>query len=118
MAPLTTRRTVTAPSSRRVSYLNISDSAKYGDYTLRLRSDGGEVAFLAGALTLDPNTDIVELNPLENNNFFVRRQYLDFLFREPDAEGNASWLRVLNGSVNNTPDCDSTIVSQSFLSEH
>ncbi len=107
---------VTEPNYGIVSFnLNISDSAKYGDYTLRLRSDGGEVAFLAGALTLDPNTDIVELNPLENNNFFVRRQYLDFLFREPDAEGKAAWLRVLNGCVNNTPDCDSTIVSQSFF---
>ena len=95
--------------------LNVADSAKYGDYTLRLRSDAGEIAFLSGALALDPYTDYVESNPLENNGFFVRQQYLDFLFREPDATGYAAWLGVLNRCVNNTPDCDRIIVSQSFF---
>lgn len=95
--------------------LTTDDSAKFGDYTLRLRSDSGEIAYLSGALALDPYTDYVELNPLENNNFFVRQQYLDFLFREPDAGGFAAWLGVLSRCVNNTPDCDRIIVSQSFF---
>jgi len=107
---------ITEPNYGIISFhLKVGDSAKYGDYTLRLRSDTGEVAFLSGALALDPYTDFVELNPLENNGFFVRQQYLDFLFREPDAAGNAAWLGVLNRCVNNTTDCDRTIVSQSFF---
>lgn len=95
--------------------LNVADSAKYGDYTLRLRSEAGETAHLSGALALDPYTDYVESNPLENNGFFVRQQYLDFLFREPDTNGLNAWLRVLNRCVNNTSDCDRIIVSQSFF---
>lgn len=96
--------------------LVVADSAKFGNYTLRLRSDSGEIAFLSGALAVDPNTDYVELNPLENNNFFVRQQYLDFLFREPDAAGFASWLNVLSRcDANFSPDCDRITVSSAFF---
>lgn len=96
--------------------LNIADSAKYGDYTLRLRSGAGEMAFLSGALAVDPYTDFVEPNPLENNNFYVRQQYLDFLFREPEASGLAAWLAVLvRCDQNFSPDCDRVTVSSAFF---
>ncbi|HEX8458965.1 MAG TPA: matrixin family metalloprotease [Pyrinomonadaceae bacterium] len=96
--------------------LIVADNAKFGDYTLRLRTDAGELAYLSGALALDPNTDFVELNPLENNGFFVRQQYRDFLFREPEPEGFNAWLSVLNRcDAAPTPDCDRVTVSRSFF---
>ncbi|HJR07088.1 MAG TPA: matrixin family metalloprotease [Pyrinomonadaceae bacterium] len=107
---------ITEPNYGIVSFnLTVADSAKFGDYTLRLRSDSGELAYLSGALALDPYTSNVELNPLENNGFFVRQQYLDFLFREPDPGGFAAWVGVLDGCVNNDRSCDRIIVSQSFF---
>ncbi|MDX6269948.1 MAG: hypothetical protein QOD28_1171 [Acidobacteriota bacterium] len=96
--------------------LIIADSAKFGDYTLRLRSDAGETAYLSGALALDPYTNFVESNPLENNGFFVRQQYLDFLFREPEPDGFNAWLSVLNRcDAAPSPDCDRITVSRSFF---
>ncbi len=107
----------TDPSFGIVSFnLIVADSAKYGDYTLRLRTDAGDIAFLSGALALDPYTNNVELNPLENNAFFVRQQYLDFLFREPEPDGFNAWLSVLNRcDVNPSPECDRITVSRSFF---
>src|SRR5205823_14305864 len=51
------------------------------------------------------------------SSFFVRQQYLDFLSREPEPDGLAAWLRVLNNcsNVNNNPACDRILVSQSFF---
>ncbi|HKP73227.1 MAG TPA: DUF4214 domain-containing protein, partial [Pyrinomonadaceae bacterium] len=56
-------------------------------------------------------------NPIFTSQFFVRMQYLDFLSREPDADGYAAWLRVLNNcsDVNNNPLCDRITVSSSFF---
>jgi predicted Zn-dependent protease len=96
--------------------LVVSESAKFGDYTLRLRSDAGETAYLSGALALDPHTNFVESNPLENNGFFVRQQYLDFLFREPEPDGFNAWLGVLNRcDAAPSPECDRVTVSRSFF---
>ncbi|HEX9919776.1 MAG TPA: PQQ-dependent sugar dehydrogenase, partial [Pyrinomonadaceae bacterium] len=50
-------------------------------------------------------------------NFFVRQQYLDFLSREPDAQGLEAWLRVLRDcpDVNQNASCDRITVSSSFF---
>jgi predicted Zn-dependent protease len=108
---------ITEPNFGVVSFnLIVADSAKWGDYTLRLRASTGETAYLSGALALDPYTDFVEANPLENNGFFVRQQYLDFLFREPEPAGFNAWLGVLNRcDVNPSPECDRVTVSRSFF---
>ncbi|HKP73702.1 MAG TPA: matrixin family metalloprotease, partial [Pyrinomonadaceae bacterium] len=108
---------ITDPTFGIVSFnLLVIDSAKFGDYTLRLRSNAGDTAYLSGALALDPYTDYVELNPLENNAFFVRQQYLDFLFREPDAGGFNAWVGVLNRcDASFSPGCDRITVSSSFF---
>jgi Domain of unknown function (DUF4214) len=34
-------------------------------------------------------------NPIDNTNFFVRQQYLDFLGREPDSSGLAFWTNEI-----------------------
>jgi predicted Zn-dependent protease len=94
----------------------VADTAKFGDYTLRLRTDAGETAYLSGALDIDPYTDYVEANPLQNNGFFVRQQYIDFLFREPDASGFNAWVGVLNRcDVTPSIDCDHVTVSAAFF---
>lgn len=36
-------------------------------------------------------------NPIDDNYFFVRQQYLDFLDREPEPEGFNYWTNILNG---------------------
>jgi Tol biopolymer transport system component len=37
----------------------------------------------------------LQWNPLEEANFFVRQQYLDFLSREPDPGGFSFWISVI-----------------------
>lgn len=108
---------ITDPNYGIVTFtFRVADTAKFGDYTLRLRSDTGEVAYLSGALTIDPYTDYAEANPLQNNGFFVHRQYRDFLFREPDASGFNAWVGVLNRcDISFSPDCDRVTVSSSFF---
>jgi beta-propeller repeat-containing protein len=53
---------------------------------LQPSSGGGLDAIVAKISTLQPTT-----NPLDDPQFFVRQHYLDFLNREPDAEGRAYW---------------------------
>jgi hypothetical protein len=66
-----------------------------------------------------PNTP----NPVDEHAFFVRQHYLDFLSREPEADGLAAWTGVLSGCSNafntdaNSPAalCDRHVVSSSFF---
>ena len=103
--------------------LSVQDAAKVGEYSVRVQSASGEVAYVSGGLTVDPYTHRVELNPIDAHDFFVRQQYLDFLFREPDAGGFNAWLGVLNNCPNpfntdpNSPSagCDRVLVSSSFF---
>jgi hypothetical protein len=58
-------------------------------------------------------------NPLEDGNFFVRQQYLDFLNRAPEQGGLDAWLGVLvkcpnNGYGSANPDCDRVQISSGF----
>jgi hypothetical protein len=56
-------------------------------------------------------------NPIDDSQFFVRQQYLDFLSREPDQGGFKAWVDVLKNcsDVNNDPSCDRILVSYSFF---
>ena len=60
-------------------------------------------------------------NPFNNNPFFVRQQYLDFLFREPDTAGFNDWMNVLTncapnqGGLGSDPACDRVHVSSGFF---
>ena len=57
------------------------------------------------------------INPLDTSSYFVRMQYLDFLYREPETAGFDAWMGVLNkcSDVNTNPVCDRNIVSSSFF---
>jgi subtilisin family serine protease len=71
-------------------------------------------------ITITDN-DANPTNPFDNNSFFVRQQYLDFLFREPDAGGFNGWLNMLNncqpnqGGLGSDPNCDRVLVSSGFF---
>jgi hypothetical protein len=58
-------------------------------------------------------------NPLEDGNFFVRQQYLDFLNRAPEQGGLDAWLGVFNSCPDNgygsaNPECDRVQISSGF----
>jgi hypothetical protein len=101
--------------------LRVLDNAKFGDYTLRMTRANGESVYLAAGIVVDPYTDFVELNPIDNTDFFVRQQYRDFLFRDP--EPSQPWTGVLNGCPNQfnldpasaSANCDRIHVSAAFF---
>ncbi len=67
------------------------------------------------------DNDSSATNPFDNNAFFVRQQYLDFLLREPDTAGFNDWLNVLTncapnqGGLGSNPACDRVHVSSGFF---
>jgi hypothetical protein len=69
--------------------VTVSGSATTGDFSLRLLSNTGEIAYVCGGLTIDNGT--TSTNPIDDPQAFVRQQYLDFLSREPDPGGFAFW---------------------------
>lgn len=84
-------------SSKTIKILLVNDVYVEGTetYSVALNSPSGN--FVLGS----PNTVVVTINdddtatpttnPLDDAQFFVREQYLDFLNREPDAGGLAFW---------------------------
>ncbi|HEX8746165.1 MAG TPA: carboxypeptidase regulatory-like domain-containing protein [Pyrinomonadaceae bacterium] len=60
-------------------------------------------------------------NPYLSSSFFVRQNYLDFLGREPDANGFTDWRNVLNncgsqqGFLGAPKNCDRAHVSHGFF---
>jgi hypothetical protein len=54
-------------------------------------------------------------NPIDNTDFFVRQQYIDFLGREPDPPGFAGWTSTINNCSGDTTLCDRIHVSQQFF---
>lgn len=76
--------------------VSVAANAPFGDYSLRMQAKSGEVAYLAGALTIDPGvTASGSANAADDAQFFVRQHYADFLGREPDANGLAYWTNEI-----------------------
>jgi hypothetical protein len=60
---------------------------------------GGFFTGSGSALTAtikDNDTAAATINPIDNAQFFVRQQYLDFLNREPEPAGLAYWSNEIN----------------------
>ena len=64
--------------------LQVAPNAPFGDYTIRLQSNSGELAYVPGAITIDPGVVSSGSNPLDDARFFVTQQYADLIGREPD----------------------------------
>ncbi|HEY9404964.1 MAG TPA: Calx-beta domain-containing protein [Pyrinomonadaceae bacterium] len=77
----------------------------------------------SAVLSITDNDAANQANPVDEHAFFVRQHYLDFLSREPDADGLAAWTGVLsrcadafNNDANSlSAQCDRNIVSSSFF---
>lgn len=59
-------------------------------------------------------------NPIDNNQFFIWTQYMDFLGREPESAGLAAWVNILNNCPQSGQDangnwCDRIEVSSGFF---
>jgi uncharacterized repeat protein (TIGR01451 family) len=53
-------------------------------------------------------------NPIDNDAFFIRQLYIDFLGREPEPGAINAWLGILNHCAVST-DCDRAAVAQGFV---
>ncbi|HEX8072602.1 MAG TPA: Calx-beta domain-containing protein [Pyrinomonadaceae bacterium] len=100
----------------------IDDAHAEGAETVPLRLSNPQGATLGpqanATLTLPANdAGPAQPSPVNASPFFVRQQYLDFLSREPEPDGLAAWLRVLNNcpDVDDDPACDRVTVSSSFF---
>jgi hypothetical protein len=69
----------------------------------------------ATVIILDADNGL-EPNPIDNNSFFIRQHYLDFLGREPEPAGLTGWQNVLNNCGTTVqPPCDRVEVSAGFF---
>lgn len=76
--------------------VTVAANAPFGDYSLRFQGNSGEVAYLAGGLTVDPGVNTAAPNPLDEAGFFVRQHYRDFLGRNADLNGLDYWTAQIN----------------------
>ena len=91
-------------------------------FTLTLSNASGMTLGTPTSTTITiHDNDSSATNPFNTNSFFVRQQYLDFLFREPDLAGFNDWLNVLNtcgpnqGGLGSPIGCDRVHVSSGFF---
>ncbi len=66
--------------------VSVAPNTPFGDYTLRLQSNTGEIAHVPGALTIDPGVVSALANPIDDARFFINQQYKDIMGREPTPE--------------------------------
>ena len=86
-------------------------------FTVGLNSPSGATlgAQSTATVTIIDNDARTGPNPIDNTNFFVRQQYIDFLGREPDPPGFAGWVSTINNCTGDTTQCDRIHVSQLFF---
>ena len=80
------------------------------------RGDGRRLAIDRDQNSVLNGDEAVVPNPLDNDDFFIRQQYRDFLGREPDPAGLQGWHDVLNNCGTTVqPPCDRIEVSAGFF---
>jgi hypothetical protein len=115
-----TIRFLPGESEQRILIPLIPDAHAEGDEIVQLLlhdSFGATLGAQSRATLTITNDPAQALSPINTSSFYVRMQYLDFLNREPEPDGLAAWLGVLNRcpDVNNDPACDRLTVSSSFF---
>jgi len=76
--------------------LKVAANAPFGDYSIRLQSVSGEIAYLTGGITVDPGAMAMTPYALDDPRFFVGQHYRDMLGREPDQSGLEYWAGQLD----------------------
>jgi uncharacterized repeat protein (TIGR01451 family) len=86
-------------------------------FTISLSSPGGAALGSpnTATVTVTDNETTNGTNPIDDTNFFVRQQYIDFLGREPDPPGFAGWTATINNCALGDTNCDRIHVSQLFF---
>ena len=76
--------------------VSVAANAPFGDYSLRMQANSGEVAVPGGRA--DNRSRVTAsgfANAADDAQFFVRQHYADFLGREPDTNGLAYWTNEI-----------------------
>jgi hypothetical protein len=106
-------------TSKSFSVAIIDDGYAEGNetFTASLSSPSGATLGTqsTATVTIIDNDSSNGANPIDNTNFFVRQQYIDFLGREPDPPGFAGWTSTINNCTGDTTQCDRIHVSQLFF---
>src|SRR5713226_2210312 len=106
-------------TSKSFSIAIIDDSYAEGNETFTVSLSGTSSATLGtratATVTIIDNDAVTGPNPIDDTNYFVRQQYLDFLGREPDPPGFAGWTSTINNCSGDTTQCDRIHVSQLFF---
>ena len=106
-------------TTRSFSIAIVDDSYAEGNetFTISLNSPLGATLGVRSTttVTITDNEATHGPNPIDNTEFFVRQQYLDFLGREPDPPGFAGWVNTINNCSGDTTQCDRIHVSQLFF---
>ncbi len=78
----------------------VDDSFAEGAETFKMTLSNVSGATLGGAneitITINDNDGSTGTNPIDQTNFFVRQNYIDFLNREPDSSGFNFWTNEIN----------------------
>ena len=106
-----------SPKSFSVAIVDDAYAEGNETFTVSLSSpSGATLGTQANAtVTINDNDSTNGANPIDNTNFFVRQQYIDFLGREPDPPGLAGWAGTINNCSGDTTQCDRIHVSQLFF---
>ena len=106
-------------TSKSFSITIVDDSYAEGNetFTVSLNSPSGAAlgAQSTATVTISDNEGTSGVNPIDNTDFFVRQQYIDFLGREPDPPGFNGWVNTINNCAGDTTQCDRIHVSQLFF---
>ena len=99
--------------------VSVSANAPFGDFSVRLQSASGEVAYVAGAITIDPGVASNSANPVDDAHFFVGQHYRDVLGREADPGGLEYWANQLQqcGTDSHCLRAKRLAISSAFLTE-
>jgi hypothetical protein len=78
---------------------------------------GGSVVTPATATLTITDNDVAPgaANPIDDDTFFIRQQYLDILGREPDPPGLAGWQAFLSSCAVGSTACDRIELSSRFF---
>jgi hypothetical protein len=106
-------------TSKSFSVAIVDDAYAEGNETFTVSLAGVSDATLGtqstATVTIIDNDSTNGANPIDDTNFFVRQQYIDFLGREPDPPGFAGWTSTINNCTGDTTHCDRIHVSQLFF---
>ncbi len=84
--------------------VQVAANTPFGDYTIRLQSNSGEIAYVPGAITIDPAAGATLPSPVDDARFFINQHYNDIAGREAD-QATVDKLLLQFALCGNKADC-------------